>query len=52
MNPERAKDTDEYIASFPDEVQVLLQQLRSTIRSTAPEAEEVISYAMPAYSIA
>lgn len=40
---------DEYIAGFPKEIQLLLQAVRSTIKKTAPKAEEVISYQMPAY---
>jgi uncharacterized protein YdhG (YjbR/CyaY superfamily) len=40
---------DEYIASFPKETQRLLSELRKTIKAAAPEAEEVISYNMPAY---
>ena len=43
------KNTDEYIACFPENIQLLLKQLRTTIRNAAPEAEEVISYQMPAY---
>lgn len=42
-------DVDAYIMSFPDEVQKKLEQIRATIRKAAPEAEEVISYGMPAY---
>lgn len=40
---------DEYIMQFPQELQEVLQQLRKTIRTSAPEAEERISYQMPAY---
>jgi uncharacterized protein YdhG (YjbR/CyaY superfamily) len=40
---------DEYISLFPPEVKVLLKQLRKIIRTTAPDAEEVLSYQMPAY---
>ena len=40
---------DEYIASFPKEVQQLMEHVRSTIKQAAPEAEETISYGMPAY---
>lgn len=40
---------DEYIASFPKEVQQLMEQVRSTILQAAPDAEETISYGMPAY---
>lgn len=43
------KNIDEYIASFPEETQKLLQQVRSTIQKAAPTAEEKISYAMPTF---
>lgn len=44
-----AIDVDAYIAGFPKETQTLLEQLRATIMKAAPDAEEVISYQMPAY---
>ncbi len=40
---------DEYIATFPAEVQKLLQEMRATIRAAAPEAQEKISYQMPTF---
>lgn len=40
---------DEYIAGFPAGIQQLLEQVRATIKKAAPEAEETISYAMPAF---
>lgn len=40
---------DKYIAGFPDETREGLAQLRTAILKAAPEAEEVISYGMPAY---
>jgi uncharacterized protein YdhG (YjbR/CyaY superfamily) len=45
----KPKDIDEYIVSFPDNIQKILQQLRTTIKKAAPDAEEVISYGIPAY---
>jgi uncharacterized protein YdhG (YjbR/CyaY superfamily) len=45
----KINDIDEYIASFPKDTQELLKQIRTTIRKAAPEAEEVISYQMPAF---
>jgi uncharacterized protein YdhG (YjbR/CyaY superfamily) len=42
---------DEYIASFPDYVQKKLKDLRAAIKKVAPDAEEKISYRMPAYSL-
>jgi len=40
---------DEYISGFPKDIQEHLEQIRATIRDAAPEAEEVISYQMPAF---
>ncbi|MBV5348401.1 DUF1801 domain-containing protein [bacterium] len=40
---------DEYIAGFPDEIQLILDRVRSTIKQAAPDAEESIGYGMPAY---
>lgn len=43
------KTIDDYIADQPDEKKAVLQQFRKIIKSAAPQAEEVISYAMPAF---
>jgi uncharacterized protein YdhG (YjbR/CyaY superfamily) len=51
MNEAYYNNIDEYIAGFPKEMQLLLEQLRATIVKAAPEAEEVISYQMPAYKL-
>lgn len=51
INSHKAKDTDEYIARFPAEVRVILDELRATIKKAAPEARESISYQMPAYAL-
>lgn len=45
------KDIDSYIATFPKDVQVLLEQVRDAIKTSAPKAEEVISYNMPAFKL-
>lgn len=42
---------DEYIANFPDEIQSRLSEIRSIIREMAPDAEEAISYQIPAYRL-
>ena len=44
------KTIDDYIAGFPADVQKKLQQVRATIRQAAPDAQEVISYQMPAFT--
>ena len=48
---DKPKSTDEYISSFPKETQILLQEVRKTIKNVAPEANESISYGMPAYKL-
>jgi uncharacterized protein YdhG (YjbR/CyaY superfamily) len=45
------KMIDEYINAFPKEVQDVLEKIRSTIRESAPEAEEAISYGIPAFRL-
>lgn len=40
---------DEFIASRPDEERDVLERIRAAIRAGAPEAEEVISYQLPAF---
>lgn len=44
-----SQEVDRYIASFPDNAKSAMEQVRATILQTAPEAEELISYKMPAY---
>jgi uncharacterized protein YdhG (YjbR/CyaY superfamily) len=42
---------DDYIAGFPGDVQAILQRIRQTIRQAAPDAQEKISYQMPAFTL-
>jgi uncharacterized protein YdhG (YjbR/CyaY superfamily) len=49
MKAATAKDIDDYIFRFPAEVQAVMQELRSTIRKAAPEAQETINYQMPTF---
>jgi len=49
MKKTAIKDVDAYIAAQPKNVAAKLKQLRQTVRSAAPEAQEIISYGMPAY---
>ena len=44
-------NVDEYILDFPEDIQSLLNLVRSTIQQAAPEAEESIGFGMPAYKI-
>lgn len=43
------KTIDEYISLFPAETQTILQQVRPAIHQAVPQAQEVISYKMPAF---
>jgi len=45
------KTIDEYHSHFPADVQERMQQIRKIVREAAPEAEEVISYQIPAFKI-
>ena len=45
------KNIDEYIASFSPAVQAILEKIRLTIRRAAPDAQETISYKIPAFTL-
>ncbi len=42
---------DEYIKTFPKDVQSILEKMRQTIRRAAPEAEETIIYQIPTFKL-
>jgi uncharacterized protein YdhG (YjbR/CyaY superfamily) len=42
---------DQYISTFPAEIQVILEKVRQTIQKAAPEATPTISYAMPTFDL-
>ena len=45
------ESVDEYIQQFPANIQSILQEIRSVIRASAPDAQERISYQMPTYTM-
>ena len=45
------ESVDDYIATFPADVQTVLQAVRDTIHAAAPDAQESISYQIPTFSI-
>lgn len=45
------KDVSAYIAGFPRSVQTVLKRVRRIIRKAVPDAEEAISYQIPAYKL-
>ena len=48
---EPIRTIDEYIAQFPREIQDLLQAVRRTIKESAPQAQETISYRIPTFKL-
>jgi len=52
VQPKKQFETiDEYIKTFPKDVQAILETVRQTIRRAAPEAEETISYQIPTFKL-
>ena len=50
-NQTAPKNIDEYIADFPQDVQEILEMVRTTIRNAAPDAQETIKYKMPTFTL-
>jgi uncharacterized protein YdhG (YjbR/CyaY superfamily) len=48
-NRVKAKTIDEYLAALNADQRAALERLRKVIRAAAPQAEECISYQLPAY---
>lgn len=49
MDSIKFKTIDEYISICPSDIRKILEELRGVIRTSAPNAREVISYNMPAF---
>ncbi|MBS1636866.1 MAG: DUF1801 domain-containing protein [Bacteroidetes bacterium] len=49
MDKSTVESVNAYIAGFPKATRELLREMRAIIMNAAPEAEETISYRMPAY---
>ncbi len=45
------QSVDEYIATFPEDTQKALEEVRAIIKSVVPEAKEKISYQMAAFEV-
>jgi len=45
------KNIDEYILGFPENVQLILQKVRTTIKNAAPQAQETINYQIPTFTL-
>ena len=51
MPHEKSKAVDAYIASHPEDVRLMLEEMRQTIREAAPQTEEIIDYGIPTYQL-
>jgi uncharacterized protein YdhG (YjbR/CyaY superfamily) len=49
MEAIKFKSLDEYFSALPASSKSVLKKMRATIKEVVPEAEEVISYNMPAF---
>jgi uncharacterized protein YdhG (YjbR/CyaY superfamily) len=47
----KINSVDEYIETFPEELQTILKQVRKTIKGAVPKAEEKISYGIPTFTL-
>ncbi len=47
----RFETVEQYIESFPKEIQRILKKVRKSISAAVPDAEEVISYQIPAFKL-
>jgi len=45
------KTIDEYISTFPKDIQKILEQVRQTIKKAAPDANEAINYQIPTFKL-
>jgi uncharacterized protein YdhG (YjbR/CyaY superfamily) len=51
MRSQKPKTIDEYLAALSADKRAALEILRKTIKAAAPEAEECISYNLPAFRL-
>ncbi len=46
-----ARNIDEFIAGYPEDVQKVLKKVRAAIKRAAPRAEETINYGIPTFTL-
>ena len=51
MTKSSPKSMDEYIERYPENVRVILQKIRQTIKKAAPDAIEAVSYQIPTFKL-
>ncbi len=50
-NQTTPQNIDDYISTFPEDVQEILEKIRLTIKNAAPDAEETINYGIPTFKL-
>jgi uncharacterized protein YdhG (YjbR/CyaY superfamily) len=51
VSMKRSNEIDSYISQFPTDVQVLLEKVRKTIHTVAPDAKEAMAYGIPTFKL-
>lgn len=51
MQGKTFENVDEYLATFPEDIRKVGEEMRRIIKAAAPETQEIISYNMPAYRL-
>lgn len=51
MDTKKFKTVDEYISTFPEHVQTILENIRTLVHKRAPGVEEAISYKIPTFKL-
>jgi uncharacterized protein YdhG (YjbR/CyaY superfamily) len=49
--PTQFASIEDYVKTFPPEIQVILQKIRKTVHEAAPDAAEAIAYQMPTFRL-
>lgn len=50
-NKSKPEDIDGYIAKYPEDVQLILEKIKTAIKKAAPGAEETINYGIPTFKL-
>lgn len=47
----KQKAIDEYIKTFPEDIQIILEKIRKVIEDCAPRSEEAMKYGIPTFKL-